>query len=54
MKNKTTYTTPEATIVRLETHRLICLSGTYNEEVTTEDANARSFDFYEDDDYEEN
>ena len=52
MKNKITYTVPEAIIVRLETHKLICLSGTYNEEVTTEDANSRLFDFDDFDDEE--
>lgn len=52
MKNKKIYTAPEATIIRLETYRMICLSGTYNEEVTTEDANSRLFDFDDFDDEE--
>lgn len=50
MKNKKSYLAPEATIIRLETYKLICLSGGYDEEVTTGDANARKFSF---DDIEE-
>lgn len=52
MKNKTIYTTPEAKVIRLETHKLICLSGNWDEEVTTEDANSRLFDFDDFDDEE--